>query len=121
MKTTTRKITLDRIPPFTVPGPDEFAARPDTPIITTVGPNPFREDTWIEFRLPQDGIAATVQVFDITGRKIQTLLQRNARAKERVEWNGRGADGQIAAAGAYFLRLDVPGYASQIRRIILMR
>src|SRR4029450_11901563 len=73
MKTATRKITIDGAALVSAPGPDESEALPDSPIITAIGPNPFREDTWMEFRLPESAIAAHVQVFDITGRKIQTL------------------------------------------------
>lgn len=121
MKTATRKIIIDGAPLVNVAGPDEGEALPDSPLITAVGPNPFREETWMEFRLPEMEVAASVQVFDITGRKIQTLPERSARGRGRVDWNGRDAGGQLAAAGAYFLRLEVPGYAPQVRRIILMR
>jgi hypothetical protein len=118
MKSASRRMVVDGAPLVSRTSPDEEAPALDAPLITSTGPNPFREETWIDFRLPTDAAPALVQVFDITGRKIKTLP---AMRQGRARWNGFDEQGRSAAAGAYFLRLDVAGYAPQIRRVILMR
>ena len=36
-------------------------------------------------------------------------------------WNGRDDYGRPAAAGSYFLRLEVSGHSPQVRRVVLLR
>jgi hypothetical protein len=121
MKGATRRITVDGPPLVNAPSPVDEGALLGSPVITASGPNPFRDATWIEFAVPRQVSSAAVQVFDIAGRNVQTLRARAAGAKMRAEWNGRDAEGREVSTGAYFFRLEVPGFAPQIRRLILMR
>ncbi len=78
-------------------------------------PNPFNTETNIEFELPNDEYVG-LKVFDILGREIETLYERNLSAGTyRFRWNAT----QVPS-GIYFLRLSTP-HGAQIRKMILMR
>ena len=63
-------------------------------------PNPFNPNTLISYDLPQDS-HVSLQIFDITGRQVKTLINDHIRAgKHQVTWN---AD-QISS-GIYLVRL----------------
>jgi hypothetical protein len=62
-----------------------------------------------------------VQVFDVAGRSVKTLLARTLDAGAHdVVWDGRGDDGSRAAAGIYFLTCSGLG-SREVRRVVLVR
>jgi hypothetical protein len=64
-------------------------------------PNPFNPTTTIEFGLPQAGVVR-LQVFDVTGRLVQTLVNESRSAGyHQVQFNASGL-----ASGVYFYRLS---------------
>ncbi|MEZ5065985.1 MAG: FlgD immunoglobulin-like domain containing protein [bacterium] len=83
-------------------------------------PNPFRENTRIEFRLPAT-TSVRIDVFDVAGRKVVTLEDGIREAGwNSVDWDGRLADGTRAAAGIYQYRVTTP--ESRIaRRMVLLK
>lgn len=70
-------------------------------------PNPFTASTRITFQMPVAGIA-TLEVFDISGRLVRTLMDgENVPAGTHFkDWDGIGDSGGSAAAGIYFYRLQ---------------
>jgi choice-of-anchor B domain-containing protein len=73
-------------------------------------PNPSRDATEIAFRLPESG-AASLEIFDVTGRRVAVLLagERVASGSHTVRWSGRDDRGARVAAGVYFARLSAGG------------
>ena len=68
-------------------------------------PNPFSRHVAIRYMLPVAGRVELV-VYDMTGRRIRTLVNRPRRAGWHVAiWDGRDKNGQPAPAGAYLCRL----------------
>ena len=62
-----------------------------------------------------------VQVIDITGRSVRTLLAEAMPAGTRdVVWDGRADDGRAAAAGVYFLKCSNAA-TEEVRRVVLVR
>jgi hypothetical protein len=121
MKTGERRIVVDGAPLLEIADPPDPATTA-SPAIVRVGPNPFRDATWLEFALPPGAPAPKVQVFDLSGRIVRTLAVGSAEGQSsRVAWDGRDGAGQRAASGSYFARVHVEGFAPQVRRIILMR
>jgi hypothetical protein len=58
---------------------------------------------------------------DASGRLVARPLDRDlAAGTYAAAWDGAGRNGSRAAAGVYFLSLEVPG-AHQTRRIVLER
>lgn len=78
-------------------------------------PNPFNPSTTIQFDVAQDS-DITLQVFDITGRLIETLVQEKKKpGSYSVTWNAGSK-----ASGVYLLRMvsDVGVYS---RKMILLK
>jgi len=68
-------------------------------------PNPFNPTTQIGYILDQDGFVE-LTVYDITGRKIRTLVSENRSAGVyRVIWNGHDDSGKIVNSGVYLYQL----------------
>lgn len=70
-------------------------------------PNPFNPCTRIPFTLGEPGIIR-LEVFDMTGRTIATLLDGPMTAgPHTADWSGTADSGEIAASGLYGFRLAV--------------
>jgi flagellar hook assembly protein FlgD len=87
-------------------------------------PNPFSREgvneTFIGLQLPR---AAQIQleVFDVAGRKIRTLVQNRRAAGAYAErWDGKTDAGAPAPSGIYVYRLQAEGF-TQSRKLILLR
>ncbi len=84
-------------------------------------PNPFNPATTISFTLaePQD---VTLQVFDVTGRLVRTLLSNRGLATgvHQIEWNGTNSDGITVPSGMYLYRLSF-GETQATRRMVLLK
>lgn len=80
----------------------------------TVLPNPFTPDgdgvddrTVIRFDLPVARATARLSVFDLKGRLLTRLLDREAVAsRSDLIWDGAGADGEPLPSGLYVLLLE---------------
>jgi hypothetical protein len=71
-----------------------------------VSPNPSHTAR-VKFTVPSSG-KADLGVFDITGRRLVTLLSGNVPAGEYTKiWNGQDGEGNQVRSGVYFYRLKV--------------
>jgi len=83
-------------------------------------PNPFREQTTIEYTLPEAG-DVRLEVYDLLGRRVQVLVDgRHQEGLHRVSWNGRNGSGATAASGIYIVRLQANG-TTRSRKMTLVR
>ncbi len=83
-------------------------------------PNPFSPRTSIEFRAEKPG-RAVLEVFDVAGRKVTTLLDGSVDEGLHVaQWNGRDDLGREVRPGVYFYTLSLSGQR-ETRRMILLR
>jgi Peptidase C10 family/FlgD Ig-like domain len=83
-------------------------------------PNPFNPKTSLRLSLdrPQHVEAA---VYDVTGRRIRTLLAADLSEGERiVDWYGRDDAGRAVPSGAYFIRM-IAGRVDEVRKVVLIR
>ncbi len=71
-------------------------------------PNPFNPSTTIAFELPESG-SVTLEVFDVFGKKIATLLNNHSTSSGRhtVNFNASGL-----ASGMYIYRLQAGSFVS---------
>jgi len=68
-------------------------------------PNPFVTSTWFRFA-PNAAGSARLELFDVRGRRIRTLLAPHVGAGPQVlQWDGRDAEGRGVNPGVYFYRL----------------
>ncbi len=91
-------------------------------IVTDLGqnhPNPFNPRTRINFSLAKPG-RATLQVFDVSGRLVKTLLQGDLPAGDQsVLWDGTTSGGYPVATGVYFYRLETDDTVMSRRMMLL--
>lgn len=68
-------------------------------------PNPFNPSTTINLSLQQSDVVS-INVFDLNGRKIRTLVsfQSMSAGSHNIVWNGCDDLGQTVASGTYFAR-----------------
>ncbi len=99
----------------------------DVPLTSPAGgrllpavPNPFNPQTRIDFSLRQAD-TATVEIFDLSGRRVRTLLRESRDAgSHSVVWDGRGDDGRQLASGVYLVQLR-GGDFTESRRVVLIK
>ena len=90
--------------------PSDFALHP-------VYPNPFNPTTTIRFDIPNSNQAIVrIQIFDITGRLVDTLVDGNLDpGYYDIVWNGNRQ-----SSGVYFLKL-ISGDIRKIQKMILLK
>ena len=72
-------------------------------------PNPASGSTDLAYLVPSDGWV-DLQVYDVGGRLVRTLVGRNIRAGSyRFTWNGTDQGGEKVAPGTYYVRYRAPG------------
>ena len=83
-------------------------------------PNPFNPSTKIAFDLPESQNVKLV-VFSVDGRRVATLRNELMLAgRHTVTWTGRDDQGELAAAGAYFYRLQA-GDFNETKKMMLIK
>jgi hypothetical protein len=83
-------------------------------------PNPFNPTTAIKYDLPK-GIYVTLEVYDMLGRKIRTLVEEKLGAGYRVTvWDGKNDQGLPVSSGLYFYRLKTTEF-TKVRKATLLR
>lgn len=114
---------LPRLGPYDVlsgnlvihPGHQKMAVERSMPSEFKAGPNPFNATTQISYFLPEAG-AVQLDVFNIAGQRVETLIQGWQTAGEhKVNW-----DAEDFISGVYFLRLTT-GEESLVRKVTLLK
>jgi len=82
-------------------------------------PNPFNPTTEINFALPK-ACDATLEVYNITGQKVATLVDGTLEAGEHtVQWDSRDQSGVSVASGIYLYRLTAGEFRDTKKMILL--
>ncbi len=83
-------------------------------------PNPFNPKTTIAFNLTAPG-DVTLEVYDVSGRRVATLIDRHMDAGAHLaQWDGTTGDGERAASGVYFYKLEA-GDQKTSRKMVLLK
>jgi len=84
-------------------------------------PNPFNPQTTIAFDVPRE-MSVSLQVFDVSGRLVDVLLdgQSAVRGRNEVVWQGRDMEDRAVPTGVYFYRLDA-GSFTETQRMLLVK
>lgn len=83
-------------------------------------PNPFNPSTALSFSLPE-ATAVKLDVFNITGQRVMTLLDTDMPAGQHVvTWDGEDASGNPVASGVYLYRLQA-GAFRESKKMVLMK
>lgn len=95
-------------------------ALPRTSALLGNSPNPFRS-TQIRFAVAAGGEQVRLDIVDVTGRRIRTLVDGPVAAGfHSTDWNGRTEEGYDAGAGVYFARLRSGG-TEMTRKLLRIR
>ena len=81
-------------------------ARPDDGLVLrALGNNPFQGRLMLDLESMMDG-QATVEIFDVAGRRIRTLPQAALKTGQTATlvWDGRDSEGRQQPAGVYLVR-----------------
>jgi flagellar hook assembly protein FlgD len=82
--------------------------------------NPFRDEAVLALTMPNDG-RVLVQVYDVTGHLIRTLVTGSLPAGTHLmTWDGRDNLGRPCASGVYLARASF-GRDTDIRKLVLLR
>lgn len=83
-------------------------------------PNPFNPTTTISFNLPSTQ-HATLEVLNIQGQKVKTLMDQTLPAGEySIDWDATNASGQKVASGTYLYKLSTPT-DTEVKKMILLK
>jgi DNA-binding beta-propeller fold protein YncE len=84
-------------------------------------PNPFNSETWIPFRLAQEG-EVKIQIFDMRGQTIRLIDLGKLPAgnyEKTAYWDGRNDEGEPVSSGVYLYQIRVGDFQTTRRMIIL--
>jgi len=94
---------------------DDESALPRKAALSQNFPNPFNTATTIQYNLPSPA-RLTIEIFDILGRKIETLIDEHQTAgRHSIVWNGKNN-----SSGIYFYRIQAGDY-SETKKMVLLR
>lgn len=79
-------------------------------------PNPFVEKTAINYTLPQAAQSVTLEVYDMVGRKIASIIEDKAQDAGDYQFNFKNEELQTSS-GIYIVKLTVDGVAAHSRII----
>jgi len=84
-------------------------------------PNPMNPTTRIQFTNGVSNGRVKVEIFDVTGRLVRSLVDSKLPAGvHEVVWDGAGDGGSIVPSGMYFYRMTADGFLSA-RKLILSK
>ena len=91
--------------------------KPNQFLLFPAYPNPFNPVTTIQFNIPvKTQHATTLQLFDVKGRPVESLVNRVLQSGEyKVAWSASGMP-----SGVYFAEL-VSGNYRQVQKLVLMK
>jgi hypothetical protein len=82
-------------------------------------PNPFNEQTKIEFQLPESGTVA-IRIYDAAGRLVRTVMHTRAqKGLNSVEWDAHDEAGKRVPSGVYFCRLEAFGITRAHKMVVV--
>jgi predicted outer membrane repeat protein len=83
-------------------------------------PNPVQRSTTIEYQLAESA-PVRITVYDMLGRRIQTLVDtRQEAGTHSVKWNRGGTSRGRVASGTYFYRIEA-GDFTETRKMVVVR
>ncbi len=84
-------------------------------------PNPFNPTTTIYFSVAQTSSFVTIEIFNIKGQQVCTLVNEVFSAgRHSVLWDGRDGQGKPVSSGLYFYKLKA-GTFSSVKKMILIK
>ncbi|MFH1865006.1 MAG: FlgD immunoglobulin-like domain containing protein [Candidatus Eisenbacteria bacterium] len=115
-----------RIPPELLaqlglmPTDESITELPSSYSLGQSSPNPSNPVTLIGYAVPPPGGRVTIEVFDIAGRHVTTLVDVDTNPGwYAVTWDGTADAGGKVASGVYFYRMSAPGFADRCKLVLM--
>lgn len=90
-------------------------------VLSKAFPNPFNGATCFNIAVPERGLV-TVQVVDLRGRVVRTLLSRSLSVGvHTLRWDGRTSSGVPASSGLYLIRAVAGEKVFGVRKLLYLR
>lgn len=83
-------------------GEESFVQDQETTM--NAGPNPFSREVRFNLFVPRQ-MQTSLGVFDLSGKQVAALLDRDIRGTHTVTWNGASDEGKVLPDGVYIVRL----------------
>ena len=80
-------------------------------------PNPFSDETTIEFFIKNEE-HVKIEVFDLQGKNLGTLLDKTVYGNYRLTWDGRNSGGQKLSTGLYFISIQAGSNTSLLKVVL---
>jgi len=98
----------------------DLSPAPASSMRLSASPNPFNPATELSFELNRPEVVS-LTVYDLVGRKVAVLLDREVREAgvQRVAWTGRDDFGQRVSSGVYLARVVAGKMYSESKLILL--
>jgi hypothetical protein len=104
--------------------PETKGSLPATPAVVTAQPLWCRTLAHgggfdLNFALAAD-VKATVEVFDLQGRRVRTLADgMTAAGPHALRWDGRNESGRPCGSGVYFVRMRAGDRQEKVRAVLV--
>ncbi len=93
--------------------PEEFFLKPNYP-------NPFNNETIIEYGLPSTSHVRLV-IYNLKGQVVRTLVNEyQAAGYQKAQWDGRDDQGFLVSSGLYFMHFEA-GKITTARKLVLQK
>ena len=93
-------------------------------VIENNHPNPFSNETLIQFYLPETG-NVIMEIYNINGIKVKTLINQVLEAGNHdISWRSHNDKGNAVSSGIYFCKIQVRGQSKMYRdskKMILLK
>jgi len=80
-------------------------------------PNPFSDETTISFNI-FDEEHVTIDVYDISGKKLTNLFEDRISGNHKITWNGTDQNGRKLNSGLYFISINAESGQSVIKVVL---
>jgi hypothetical protein len=84
-------------------------------------PNPFNPTTTLTYDVASPSVVS-VRIYSVTGKLVRTLVDEfKTTGRYETVWDGRDNNGSTVTTGVYFYRMTAAGFASQTRKMLLLK
>jgi flagellar hook assembly protein FlgD len=84
-------------------------------------PNPFNPTTTIAYRVPDDGAMVSIEIYNMTGQLVRTLVHSTHDAGEyHIVWDATTDGRSKVGSGVYLVRISSDKFTS-VRKMVLLK
>ena len=89
------------------------------PIPITSYPNPFTEETRIQYQLTKES-EIKLEIYNSIGQRLNTLKhEQQLPGLYSISWDGKDSNGRSVSAGVYFYRLQIDEFVA-VKKLVLL-